>query len=80
MPIINVLDREEIESKLIQKDKYVLEEKEVSVFLTASCTLPVLGSEMYLFQEVEKPEMGYHEFIQLWTGRVPVAVGHKSYL
>ena len=36
--------------------------------------------EMYLFQEVEKPEMGFanHKFIQLWTGRVPV--GHESCL
>ena len=34
--------------------------------------------ELYLFQEVEKLEMGFanHEFIQLWTGQVPV--GHKS--
>ena len=35
---------------------------------------------LYLFQEVEKPEMGFanHKFIQLWTGRVPV--GHESCL
>ena len=40
----------------------------------------LLRLEMYLFQEVEKPEMGFanHKFIQLWTGRVPV--GHESFL
>ena len=29
---------------------------------------------LYLFQEVGKPELGFpnHEFIQLWTGQVPV--------
>ena len=34
---------------------------------------------MYVFQEVEKLEMGFanHEFIQLWTGQVPV--GHESF-
>ena len=36
--------------------------------------------QMYLFQEVEKPEIGFaiHKFIQLWTGQVPI--GHKSCL
>ena len=35
--------------------------------------------EMYLFQEVGKPELGFpnQELIQLWTGRVPV--GHESF-
>ena len=34
---------------------------------------------MYLFQEVGKLELGFpnHQFIQLWTGRVPV--GHESF-
>ena len=37
-------------------------------------------SDLYLFQEVEKPEMGFanHEFIQLWTEWVPV--GPESFL
>ena len=52
-------------------------EEEVLVLVSPSKKLKM--SDMYLFQEVRKPELGFpnHKFIQLWTGQVPV--GHESF-